>query len=311
MESGAYSMTEDVGLYCKSYAPDFIPLGQLLDSFVRHNPDNLLLTLSLPSKDLKPFADAFGNIFQNVNVVADESYCGHDLSQYRGWHGQQICKLMSWQTVTAEHYAVLDSDCYFIRDIRATDIRPRAGARFLACGSSIRTVLTPGNETLLRYIQDGGSPDPTCFPQRPTLVIDRLDEFVRYRSIDLDNPSALERSDIPFKAFGSARWLYYQPGQLFSRGLLQRLYALFAQHDLTVGDAIQICPWEYNWYGEFAATHGFTDTEFRVSPYLHFQDKVGLDLARRERISQEVLSARFIFVQMAARHLSDLRFEAN
>ena len=301
-------MFEDVGLFCKSYAGDFVPLRQLLDSFAQHNPDNLVLTLSLPEKDGPAFADVVGRDRKNLRVVADESYCDHDLSRFSGWHGQQICKLMSWHVVEADHYAVLDSDCYFIRDVRASDIRPRDGARFVACGSSIRTVLMPGNDNLLRYIQSDGAPDPACFPQSPATVVDRLDEYVSYKDMDQDNPGAVARSNIPFKAFGSTRWLFYQPGQFFSRGLLQRLCTLFAQHGLTAGDAILICPWEYNWYGEFAATHGFAETDFYVSPFLHFQDGVGLEFARSVGLAEMSLQKRFLLVQMASRHLADLRF---
>jgi hypothetical protein len=110
------------------------------------------------------------------------------------------------------------------------------------------------------------------------------------------------------KIFGGKRWLFCQPGQIFSRALVEKLCAFFAQYGLTVGDAIKICPWEYNWYGEYAATQGFADTEFRISPVIHFQTADDIAFARQNNITQELLSKKFSFVQMAARHIPDLTF---
>jgi hypothetical protein len=300
-----------VGFFCKSYDQDFTPLAQLLRTFAAHNPENLLLTLSLPEKNIPGFGETFGTQIRNVSVVADESYCEHDLSTMAGWLAQQVCKLMSWRTMAAEHYAVLDSDCYFVSDVRSADIRPNSAKKYVACGSFIRTVLKSGNVDLVRYMKGELVPDSSHFPPVPTVVADRLDEYVRFKDLPQDNPDPVARSSIPTQAFGreKARWLFSQPGQLFSAGLVSRLCALFAAHGLTVGDAIRICPWEYNWYGEYAASHGFQDVEFRVSPYLHFQEAADLAFAREQGITEQDIARKFLFIQMAARHLPDLRFE--
>jgi Family of unknown function (DUF6492) len=297
-----------VGFYCKSYRADFAPLRQLLQSFDVHNPDGLRLTLSLPSTDIGAFEDFFGSKFDNVKLVTDESYCEHDLSQFPGWHAQQICKLMSWKVVDADHYVLLDSDCYFIRDVLATDLKPTNGARYLAYASFVRTVLTEDNTDLLKYIRGQLTIGPDRLPSRPNMLVDRLDEFLHYKGLPQDKPDAIERSSIPMKVFGRDRWLYCQPGQIFSSGLLKRLCQYFEEHGLTAGDAILICPWEYNWYGEYAATHGFADTEFRVSPFVHFQQKENLKFSRREKITVEQFRKRFCYVQMAAGHLSELQY---
>jgi Family of unknown function (DUF6492) len=304
-------MSGAVGFFCKSYDQDFAPLAQLLRTFAAHNPENLLLTLSLPERHIPGFGETFGTNIANVSVVADESYCELDLSNMAGWHAQQVCKLMSWRTLAAEHYAVLDSDCYFVRDVRSVDIRPNAAKKYVACASFIRTVLKADNLDLIRYLQGDLVPDSSHLPTVPTAVADRLDEYLPFKDLPQDNPDAIARSSIPMKAFGREkdRWLFTQPGQFFSAGLLKRLCALFAVHGLTVGDAIRICPWEYNWYGEYAASHGFADVEFRVSPYLHFQDAASLAFAREQGITEQDIARRFLFVQMAARHLPELRFQ--
>ncbi len=209
----------------------------------------------------------------------------------------------------ADHYAVLDSDCYFIRDVTAADLRPTGSKPFVACGSSIRTVLKADNGTLLRYLHGELVPGPEHLPQAPAEIVGKLDEFVRYKDLDQSNPGATERSGIPFQVFGSQRWLFYQPGQYFSGKRLRRLCDYFGQHGLTPGDAILICPWEYNWYGEYAATHGYAETEFRVSPFLHFQEQADLQFAREQNVTEDVMRQKFLFVQMASRHLDELTFQ--
>jgi len=305
----ALASRNSVGFFCKSFRDDFAHLEHLLQSFARHNPDQLSLVVSLPEADIAEFQARFGRGVRNVTVVADESYCGHDLQGLSGWHGQQVCKLMSWRVMPAVHYAVLDSDCYFISDVRAADLRPRNPSRFVACGSTLRTVMKTDNVDLVRYVRGELDVQPDWLPQRPDPVPDRLSEFVHYKDLPQDDPDAIARSAVPYQVFGSARWMYYQPGQFFSVGLLERLHRYFADHGLSVADAIRICPWEYNWYGEYAATRAYADTEFRVSPYLHFQESSDLQFARDQSITEKQLAARFFFVQMAARHLKEFTFD--
>jgi len=302
-------MSTNVGFFCKSYRGDFIPLRQLLETFHAHNPEDLQLTLSLPDNDRVLFESAFSESRRNVRIVADESYCGEDLSRFPGWHAQQICKLMSWRVMEADHYAVLDSDCYLIRDIRRADLEPTLIYKNVACASYLRTVLKPENSNLVRYLRDELTIGPELFPAEPTDIVDRLSDFVHLKDLPQDNPGAVERSDVPMKTFGRKRWLYSQPGQIFSAALLRDLLSFFGRHNLTAGDAISISPWEYNWYGEFAATHAYRDTEFRISPFLHFQEKKDLEFARQQKFTEETLQKKFWVIQMAARHLAEPRFE--
>jgi len=62
--------------------------------------------------------------------------------------------LPSRKVIQAEHYVVLDSDCYFLRDVPASDLRLGDGCKFLAYASYICTVMTPENPDLLRYLRE-------------------------------------------------------------------------------------------------------------------------------------------------------------
>jgi hypothetical protein len=301
-------MNDDVGFFCKSYRKDFAHLHAMIESFSMRNPGGVQLTLSLPDGDIPAFINEFGSEVPGVRVVADESYCAHDLRQFRGWHGQQICKLMSWRTMTAEQYVCVDSDCYFIRDIDARELRPSSGRRFLVYGSYLRTVLKEGREDILRYIRGTLTLGHEMFPPPPTGVPCRIGHFIHYKDLDLDNPSAMQRSEIPIKVFGAQNWVFYQPGQTYSRGVLIRMQEFFQGQGLEIGDLISISPWENNWYGEFAASQCYNETEFRVSPFLHFQAGSDVEYARRQNITESQLSEHFMLVNMAAGHIADIKF---
>jgi hypothetical protein len=296
-----------LGAFCKSFRPDFDHLSLLLNSFAMHNPDGLVLTLSLPLADITAFHHRFGRSPPNVVVVPDEEYCGRNLGGLPGWFSQQVCKLTSWRVVEAERYVLLDSDCYLIRDIKIDEFRPR-DKRYLVFGSLVRTVLKEDNVDLLKYIR--GEIDPASVSPKPWSLTDSLSQYLDYRTRDLENPGPIERSDIPMKAFGAKQWVYYQPGQIFCRDVIVALMDYLKERNLTPVDLIRISPWENNWYGEFIASRYFAETEFRISPFVHFQEEADILFARRLGLTESELAKRFVFVNMAARHLKYKRFDA-
>ena len=298
------------GLFCKTFRSDFDHLQILLDSFERHNPEKLIMTVSLPESDIDAFWRSFGRFRENIKIVVDESYTGSDLKDLRGWHAQQLCKLESASVVEADHYAVVDSDCYFIRNITGSDLMPRAGTRYMACGSLLRTVVTSENRDLIAYLNDELSINSAWFPDSELGERTQdLSSYLRFKDLNLDNPSALQRSDIPFRAFGARKWYFYQPGQIFSRNLLQEMKRFLRGEGISLRDAILISPWEYNWYGEFASFAFRESTDFKISPFIHFADDESLILCKENNITTEKIARKFILVAMAARHLQRLSLD--
>jgi hypothetical protein len=304
-------MTEQkFGFFCKSFKPDFDHLAELLKSFRAHNPERLTLTLSLPNADIPAFRDRFGRDIPNLRVVTDEEYCGLDLTRLPGWYGQQLCKLASWRATEADHYAVLDSDCYFIKDARARDLMPSEGKKYVACGSELRTVFgSDGNEALLRYIKGDLVPGKEVFPPLRTPIKCNFSELKSHRDTSLDVFDLNERSALIFRLFGAGKWYFFQPCQIFSKELLISLENFLAENDLSQEQAISIAPWEYNWYGEYAACMKSAETCFKVSPFFHVANQKSVDLALQNGLTEAVLSRKFIWVAMAARHLSLLRLQ--
>lgn len=296
-----------VGFFCKSYAFDFKHLRGMLESFAAHNPDNLPLTLSLPSRDIKPFLVLLGAP-KNVTIVADEDYCGFDLSALPGWYAQQVCKLASWRATGLDHHAVLDSDSYFIADVTRADLTPPPGKTAIVWGSEVRTVLEPsGSERLLAYARDGWLPDRKNFP--PVRPQPRLDfsGLHAIRSLSQEQMSLEARSGAIYKFFGAKQWFFYQPGQIFARKILVEFERCMASGDLDLVETIKIAPWEYNWYGEYAAAYHSAETDFRVSPVFHVANKEAARSAADQGLTEAVLARRFKWVQMASRHLDLLK----
>jgi len=299
-------MTQDVGVFCKTYRKDFDHLALMLSSFHRHNPEGLRLTLSLPSQDMSCFRERFGTNLPDVQIIEDESYCSHNLNEFRGWHSQQICKLMSWNAMTEKQYLCVDSDCYFIRDLRPSELRASDGKRHIIYASFLRTVLIEGREELPRYIRGELEITEKFFPHRRPASPCRINEFVKFRDLDPDSPGALERSDIPMRVFGGDKWVFFQPGQTYARFALKHLFDFLTEKKLSIGDLIRISPWENNWYGEFVISQLYDEMEFRISPFFHIQSKKNLDFARRQGLSTNILSSKFLLINMAAGHLSEL-----
>jgi hypothetical protein len=295
-----------LGLFCKSFSGDFDHLAVLLESLDRHNPEKVVLTLSLPDADIGLFRNRFGSMQSNLTVVADEDYCGHDLTRYPGWLAQQICKLTSWKVMSSPCYVILDSDCYLIRDLVSAQILPQS-KRFVVYGSKVRTVLKEGNDDLLRYIR--GEMNPATYTPTPFEPKDRLNDYLEHRAISLEKLDPIRRSDIPMKVFGAKQWIYYQPCQIFCRDVLVSLHDFVKQHGIDEADLIKISPWEYNWYGEYISAHFFTETDFKVSQFVHVQEEADIAFAKKMGLTEEVLADRFFFVAMASRHLRHKRLD--
>jgi hypothetical protein len=281
-----------------------------LRSFAAHNRDSLPLTLSLPSSDVAAFENRFGASPANVRLVADEDYCGFDLSRVPGWYGQQLCKLTSWRATGLDHHVVLDSDSYFIGDVAADDMIPPPGKKFILWGSQLRTALElRGSESLLAYIKGELVVDAAMLPPERRAP---APDFARLHQIKLlseDQINLSERSGEIFNFFGAQKWYFFQPGQIFAKELLVDFENYMKSGGLDLKDVINIAPWEYNWYGEYVAAFHSETTDFRVSPVFHVATTASVEFAAKQGATEAALRRRFKWVQMASRHLEALRLD--
>lgn len=290
-------------VYCKSFSDDFDRLKNLIDSFSINNPEEIPMLLSVPEKDLSLLAEKIA-LPAFITLIADEQYTDTERTFQYGWMQQQVCKLSVHKTGFAKSYLMLDSDTYVIAPVTHslfyTDGTPNI------VYSEVFTKYTPCNERLRTYIMSdeamGGMPlgagTRDGFSQRlleirqhlaqePSMPPDRRGQFINKL----------------FNCKNSAT----QPGQIFHADILIQLDTFLEQNSMNFYDAIDISPWEYNWYGHFCTTlnekvYGIT------SPIVHFASDAAIDDAKHHGITFEMLKKKFVSVQMAARHFETTAF---
>ncbi len=132
-------------LFCKSYREDVLRAQRLAQSVARFNADKLAFYMSVPAADLPLFRERCAGL--PLELIADEDVVARNprldlqsYSQLPGGLSQQVVKAEFWRTELAENYLCLDSDCYFLRDFRASD--------FLAPDGSPYTVMHEAKELL-------------------------------------------------------------------------------------------------------------------------------------------------------------------
>ena len=205
-----------LALMLKSYAPDFNYAQRLVESFARHNPEELHLYCVVPVEDLDLFAP-LGN--RHVTVMDESPFAPHlvheQLAGLRpGYINQEIIKLAFHELELAENYFCVDSEAVFIRDLHASDFMAPDGAPY--------TVMVEDNELKV---------EPQYFRQYWT----SRETSVRVIADEL----GIEDSVLPtchgHQVFSSAVLRAFVERILETRGWDYR-------------DALAIAPYEFTWY---------------------------------------------------------------
>ncbi len=132
---------DQIALLLKSYGPDIAYARRLIDSFNRHNVENLLLHCVVPAADAALFA---GLASSTVHVHCEEDVLGQHLVHEPiaglspGYANQEIIKLAFWETGLSSNYFCIDSD--------AVILRPFGAGEFMRDATSPYTVLVEDND---------------------------------------------------------------------------------------------------------------------------------------------------------------------
>jgi hypothetical protein len=132
-------------LFCKSYREDLLRAQRLAQSVARFNTDKLPFYMSVPAADLDLFRERCAGLA--LELLTDEEIIARNprldseiYARLPGGLSQQVVKAEFWRMEITENYLCLDSDCYFLRDFRASD--------FLAPDGSPYTVMHEAKELL-------------------------------------------------------------------------------------------------------------------------------------------------------------------
>lgn len=107
----------------KSYAGDAALARRMLESFRRHNSDDLHLFAMVPRDDFAHFTDFRGS---DVTLLAEEELSRHLVSApvaglRPGYVNQEIIKLAFHELGLADNYFTVDSEAEFLRPFSAAD----------------------------------------------------------------------------------------------------------------------------------------------------------------------------------------------
>lgn len=139
-----------LGILLKSYAKDFHYAERMVESFHRHNRDDLPLFMVVPDDDKALFSPLIG---RNTELLLESDFADHLVTEplwdlRPGYINQEIIKLAFWEKGRAENYFCADSELVFIRDFGFDD--------FMFDDITPYTVLVEDNELKVepRYYRD-------------------------------------------------------------------------------------------------------------------------------------------------------------
>jgi hypothetical protein len=113
-------------LFCKSYRGDLDRITTLKKSVDKFNADKIPFVVCCPTSDMDLFTKTLksGKEDYDFILVTDEEVLkanNLDAAAIQSWKSQQIIKLGFYKLGLCDHYAIYDSDCYFIADFHIDD----------------------------------------------------------------------------------------------------------------------------------------------------------------------------------------------
>lgn len=139
-----------LGVLLKSYAQDFHYAERMVDSFHRHNVDDLPLFIVVPDDDKALFEPL---VQRNTELILESDFAEHLVDEAMwglrpGYVNQEIIKLAFWEKGLAENYFCADSELVFLRDFDFDD--------FMFDATTPYTVLVEDNELKVepRYFRE-------------------------------------------------------------------------------------------------------------------------------------------------------------
>ena len=222
-------------MYCKSYRGDIQRVIMLIDSFIRHNKDNIKLFISVPEVDYHLFTPLTA---MNIEVITDESFAAPFLTDHpfngmsTGYVNQEICKLTFYGTGLSANYLTLDSDCYFIRDFYVSD-----------------------------FMHDSSTPY-TILVQDKDLSIER-----HYRNVHWMGRQQLIEKIYAYVGVDDRRFRTCHGMQVFNSTVLDSLSNDFMmERNLTYVQMLEIAGYEFTWYNVWFQKCRLVP-EFAVEPF--------------------------------------------
>lgn len=208
----------DIIVFCKSYRGDVERFAVLHRSMLRHNADQIPFYAVVPRDDLALFRDRFGSDVQFLvdDDVADLSTAGQN------WIGQQLIKFNFYKTKITKNYFLVDSDFYFIKEFRKSD---------LIANPDVPYTVMLSKEFFLQGLLREDDPEFMGMLNEVLGLMGRAKKHLKRPGPDL----------------------YFMPGPIWSCRVLEHMEEHFLKpNNLDHFTLLRYCPFENNWYGEWA-----------------------------------------------------------
>lgn len=247
-----------IAVHVTTCSRDIIPLQRLINSFSKHNLDNLPLIVSYAKHE----ADAFKNFQWKFieHVEFDESEKDFFDPRFKvklengtihesGWMNQQLRKIYLCKNSKYDIVLTIDSDFEFIRDFCAGDVVPDFDTYYFFGGQN-RDLIMDSEYYGLQFKA-------------------RIDYLVRIRDI-------LGLDIIGFDCHS---------GQIMYRKVIRQITEHLSEVNLDWKKALTISPYEFNWYTYFIQTKEMAsvrlDSPFKV---IHSRKQLGNLLMQNQSV---------------------------
>jgi hypothetical protein len=227
-----------ISILLKTYLGDIKYVERLIDSYKKHNRDNIPLFIVVPSSDFDSFKK-FGD--QNIELLSDESITQKLVKDDSvrgirpGYINQEIIKLAFWEKRLCENYFCMDSDGVFIRDFFISD--------FMYDDVTPYTILVEDNELIV----------DSEYYQANWVGREKLIRIIQ------DEVGLIDKRILTCHAFA-----------IFSSKVLESLYNNYLlPKNRTYIDLMKISPYEFSWYNMWLQKDKTIRIEFR-EPIIKF-----------------------------------------
>ncbi len=248
-----------VAFFIKTCIRDIQCFEQLIKSINEFNADNIPICVSVATSEYQIIKSIIDKYNVNYLLIKDEELAPIEELQFeqslKPWVYQQIVKLNMYKLDYAEHFIVIDSDCYFIQKFYISDFLLNNKLPFLPITSHTK------GERILMSILYRESKKYSEFKLREPDVIQKFLNRVG-QPLTLDMPFVL-----------TVDYLKYFLSYITEKGY-------------SIEDILNICPNEMQWYLEFvllkdlpfALASAFfmpfhLNTQYQIFKYLGFTEK--------------------------------------
>jgi hypothetical protein len=287
-------------------------------SIIENNLNDIPVFLVAPSADTELFKQTLS---AQIDIIPEEEFTeSRCFTWLDGWRQQQVVKMSFYKLNIAEQYLAVDSDSYFIRPFRESDIFGSSNkTRLVATQNS--PYFNPSKKRIQKLLgrRSNFIDMFRCFRNKNGVFelefnTNDNDFHIPRHFISDSNyknlPNEITESAIPY-SFSRTDYIktYFLPSPTIFSSLILKSFGEYISDkaEITFTDLIHLSSWEAAWYGHFAIKYFRNLVEFVEPLFFHFRSSEEVHCARKLGISSKSMKKSFLGITMASRHIPELQ----